>query len=50
MDAIEQIKDFFNNIKTLFTDFFNYLPNELAGMIIPIILILIIIFIYKFLR
>lgn len=50
IDWGKKIIDFFANIKTLFVDFIDFLPNELIGLLIPTLLLICGLFVYRFLR
>ena len=53
MDIVEmgnKITDFFNNIKTIITEFIDFLPSEIVGILIPCIVLVCGLFIYRFLR
>ena len=45
-----KITDFFNNIKILFQNSFGFLPSEIVGILIPVLLIICGLFIYRFVR
>lgn len=46
----KKIIDFFGNIKTLFTDFIDFLPSEIVGILIPTLLIICGLFVYRFIK
>ena len=51
MDLVEwanKIKDFFENIKIILTGFWDFLPSELSGIIIPVVIIVCGLFVYRF--
>lgn len=53
MDLVEwgnRIKDFFENIKIILTGFWDFLPTELSGIIITVLVIVCGLFIYRFLK
>lgn len=50
MDWITKITDFFNNIKTIITEFLNFFPSEINGILIPTLLIICGLFVYRFIR
>lgn len=53
MDLVEigkNLTDFFNNIKILITGFFDFLPAEIKIPLISVLIIVCIIFLYKFIR
>ena len=49
-DTFMSIKEFLKDLITLIPDFLNILPSEIKSMLIPIILILIAISIYKLVK
>lgn len=50
MDWVTRITDFFNNIKTLITDFLDFFPTEITSLLIPTLLIVCGIYVYRFVR
>lgn len=53
MDLVEwgnRIKDFSENIKIILTGFWDWLPSELSGILITVIVIVVGLFIYRFLK
>ncbi len=53
MDLVEtgkKITDFFNNIKILITGFFDFLPSEIKIPLISVLIIVCIVFLYRFIR
>lgn len=45
-----KITDFFNNIKLLFQNAIDFLPAEIIGILIPTLLVICGLFIYRFVR
>lgn len=53
MDLVEwgnKIKDFFENIKIILTGVWDWLPAELSGILITVIIIVSALFVYRFLK
>lgn len=53
MDLVEwgnRIINFFENIKILLTGFWDWLPDELSGILITVIVIICGLFIYRFIK
>lgn len=48
-NMVDNITDFFNNIKTI-TNSIDFLPNEITMVLIPTILLICGLFIYRFIR
>lgn len=45
-----KITDFFNNIKLIFQNAIDFLPNEIIALLIPTLMVLCGLFVYRFLR
>lgn len=50
MDWVTNITNFFNNVKTIITGFFDFFPSELTGILVPVFLIVCGLFVYRFIR
>lgn len=50
MNWDSNITNFFNNIKTIITSFFDFFPQELKGVLVPVLIIICGLFIYRFIR
>lgn len=53
MDLVEianTVKNFFNNIKIIITGFFDFLPSEIKIPLISVLVIVCIIFLYRFFK
>lgn len=49
-DWATTITDFFNNIKIIFQSSIDFLPKEIIGVLIPALMIICGLFIYRFIR
>lgn len=50
IDWVDTITDFFNNIKILFQNAIDFLPNEIGTILIPAIFVCCGLFVYRFIR
>ncbi len=49
-DLGKSITDFFNNLKDIFNNAIDFLPKEIIAFLMPTIIVLIALFIYRFVR